>query len=209
MAERRWGTLGHDGDNHVCLCGAVYGLLARGDESERCMPHQLPSSYKAQQKWATPDGVWYGKDTSLGDLRAWGCRAVVHIKGLKRAKFQPKAALSIMLGCDGHNPRCYHVLIESTGQVETTSHVTFDESVMPARTPGHPCASEGQVVTWRPKDMNTTEGEGLDEGLASRDRSATQLGGAASGAGLVGASLDVPGLLSLAAPSQWGRDPGR
>jgi hypothetical protein len=101
------------------------------------------------------DNSW-SEHADLRHLRVFGCRAYVHIEPSERNKFSERAKRGIMLGYDATNPSVYRILVEDTGKVVMSAHVTFNEREFPAKTPGHPYGSKGAGMQWR---HEATEGD--------------------------------------------------
>jgi hypothetical protein len=81
----------------------------------------------------TPYFKLFGRQARLDHLKVFGCRAYVQIYANERTKLDPKAWRGIMVGYDEHNGRCYRVYDPVRKVIRRTVHVTFEESVFPAK----------------------------------------------------------------------------
>ena len=81
----------------------------------------------------TPHHRLLGKHARLDHFKAFGCKAYVQVYDRHRKKMDDKAWRGIMIGYDEHNTRCYRVYDPVRKVVRDVVHVTFDESVFPAR----------------------------------------------------------------------------
>lgn len=81
----------------------------------------------------TPHFKLFGKQAKLDHLRVFGCRAYAQIYPNERTKMDPKAWRGIMIGYDEHNNRCYRIYDPVRKVIRKTVHVTFEESVFPAK----------------------------------------------------------------------------
>jgi hypothetical protein len=75
----------------------------------------------------TPYEIITGKKTSVHYFRAFGCKCFILNKKPKSSKFASKVDEGFLLGY-GTNEHAYRVFNKTTGCVETTVHVKFDES---------------------------------------------------------------------------------
>lgn len=109
------------GDEHwvLAMSHAVYLL------------NRLPTS---SLDYDTPYHALHQGHCDLSHLRVFGCRAWFHV--MNRKKLDAKAREGIMVGCDENNPRRYRIWDPAAETVRETIHVSFDETVFPAR---HSC----------------------------------------------------------------------
>jgi hypothetical protein len=68
-----------------------------------------------------------GNKPKVSYFRAFGCKCFILNKKLKTSKFAPKVDEGFLLGY-GSNEHAYYVFNKTSGRVETTVDVTFDES---------------------------------------------------------------------------------
>jgi len=93
----------------------------------------------------TPYYKLFGKQARLDHLKVFGCRAYAQIYANERTKMDPKAWRGIMIGYDEHNNRCYRIYDPIRKVIRRTVHVTFDESVFPAKEKKN--SLDGEVTT--------------------------------------------------------------
>jgi hypothetical protein len=75
----------------------------------------------------TPYELLIGRKPNTSYFRVFGCRCYILRKGTHLSKFQSKCDEDFLLGCS-LNSKAYHVYNQSSGLVEETSDVEFDET---------------------------------------------------------------------------------
>src|SRR5688572_14363325 len=68
-----------------------------------------------------------GKNPNISYFRDFGSKCFIHIKRGRNSKFAPKAVEGFLLGYDS-NTRAYRVFKKSTGLVEVSCDIVFDET---------------------------------------------------------------------------------
>jgi hypothetical protein len=68
-----------------------------------------------------------GKKPNVSDFRVFGSKCLILIKRGRKSKFAPKAVEGFLLGYDS-NTRAYRVFNKSTGLVEVSCDIVFDET---------------------------------------------------------------------------------
>jgi hypothetical protein len=90
--------------------------------------HSLPPSLVCRiGPSKTPNEIIAGKKPSLHHFRVFGCKCFILDKKPKASKFASKVDEGFLIGY-GTNEHAYHVFNKTTGCVETTIDVKFDES---------------------------------------------------------------------------------
>ena len=78
----------------------------------------------------SPYYALHGKHPNLSNLRVFGCTAIVLKPKHQQEKWGRKAWIGVMVGCDDHNPRAYHIYDAVNDKMEREVHVKFNESQM-------------------------------------------------------------------------------
>jgi hypothetical protein len=78
----------------------------------------------------------------LGNLRVFGCLALVHVPKEKRKKWDPKAKRCAFIGYSTNGYVCHEI---KTGKILHSRNVTFDESTFPFKTEKDP---EDKLAAW-------------------------------------------------------------
>jgi hypothetical protein len=68
-----------------------------------------------------------GKNPNVSYFRVFGSKCFILVKRGRKSKFAPKAVEGFLLGYDS-NTRAYRVFIKSTGLVEVSCNIVFDET---------------------------------------------------------------------------------
>jgi transposase InsO family protein len=68
-----------------------------------------------------------GKKLNVSYFRVFGSKCFIHVKRGRKSKFAPKAVEGFLLGYDS-NTRAYRVFNKSTGLVEVSCDIVFDET---------------------------------------------------------------------------------
>ena len=148
VAERSWRTVV---DMARCLrlaAGLEKALWPEALTTAVYLTNRLPTKALGGN---TPYYALFGKQAPMGHLKTFGCQAYVHIYDHQRKKLDAKAKAGIFIGYDELDTMRYKVYFPEIKQLERqiqrSVHVTFNESVMPAK----------QGVTWHPDVKNKIE----------------------------------------------------
>jgi hypothetical protein len=79
------------------------------------------------QRQLTPYELLTGKKPNVSYFRVFGSKCLILIKRGRNSKFAPKAVEGFLLGYDS-NTRAYRVFSKSTGLVEVSCDIVFDET---------------------------------------------------------------------------------
>jgi len=89
--------------------------------------HAINRLYIHKYLGKTPYEIITGNKPKVHYFRVFGCKCYILNKKTKNSKFAPKVDEGFLLGY-GTNEHAYHVFNKTTGVVETTVDVKFDES---------------------------------------------------------------------------------
>lgn len=130
LVERAWRTLVAMVRCLLTGAGLSKALWAEAMATAVYITNRLPSRVL---KGATPYFVLHGRQARLDHLRVYGCRVFVQVPPSQRHKLDDKAIRGLLVGYDSANRTVYRVLDETTGAVRRAAHVTFDETLLPAK----------------------------------------------------------------------------
>lgn len=103
LSKRHWGE---------AICAAAYII------------NRSPCSGSIDK---TPEEIWSGRRPNVGNIRVFGCKAMMHIVKQKRKKFDAKSKECIMVGY-AENSKAYRLLDPETNRIHISRDVIFLEN---------------------------------------------------------------------------------
>lgn len=96
-------------------------------EAMCCASYIRNRCYSSSLSGKTPEEDWTGFRPSSAGLKAWGCKAFVHVPAQLRGKLEPKAAECILVGYDDVHMGCWRLWDPIRKKISVSRDVRFDE----------------------------------------------------------------------------------